>query len=273
MFGRGSLFHMLGDDFLRDPFFQDPLNHLFGNTAFLDPSQQMAPWSSAALPQRRGREVPIESSSHRSGTGVSVQPGFSIEEVKDNDHSPSNGVAPIVEEPAEGCRNVRRHTNAREAAHSSAFMHPLQSFFNDSAFGDSNLFGSANEGNMVFYSSSVVAQQGPDGAQYAQSQSSSYGGQGVAEHQMRMKDGRTGREEMTISRHIGNKGRTVTKQRQADGRQSQQQHLHNITEDDADHFDEVWTYEAERTLPMYMRNNRAALPQASRTNRPPVVGW
>ncbi len=58
-------------------------------------------------------------------------------------------------------------------------MHPLQSFFNDSAFGDSNLFGSANEANMVFYSSSVVAQQGPDGAQYAQSQSSSYGGQGV----------------------------------------------------------------------------------------------
>lgn len=88
---------------------------------------------------------------------------------------------------------------------------------------------------MVFYSSSVVAQQGPDGAQYAQSQSSSYGGQGVrptinwpsavqcsmlaskaahdecwlhmqvAEHQMRMKDGRTGHEEMTISRHIGNK--------------------------------------------------------------------
>ncbi len=27
----------------------------------------------------------------------------------------------------------------------------------------------------------------------------------VAEHQMRMKDGRTGREEMTISRHMGNK--------------------------------------------------------------------
>lgn len=57
MFGRGSLFQMLGDDFLRDPFFQDPLNHLFGNTGFLDPSQQRAPWSSAALPQRRGREV------------------------------------------------------------------------------------------------------------------------------------------------------------------------------------------------------------------------
>lgn len=73
--------------------------------------------------------------------------------------------------------------------------------------------------------------------------------------------------------YCGLQGRTVTKQRQADGRQSQQQHLHNITEDDADHFDEVWTYEAERTLPMYMRNNRAALPQASRTNRPPVVGW
>ncbi|KAL0039120.1 hypothetical protein WJX77_008326 [Trebouxia sp. C0004] len=232
----------------------------------------MAPWSSAALPQRRGREVPIESSGPLSATGVSAQPGFSIEEVEDSDSSSSNGLAPIVEEPAEGCKNVRRHTTAREPAHSSAFMHPLQTFFNDSAFGDSNLFGSANEGNMVFYSSSVVAQQGPDGAQYAQSQSS-YGGQGVAEHQMRMKDGRTGREEMTISRHIGNKGRTVTELRQADGRQSQQQRLHNITEDDAGCFDEEWTYEAERSLPMYMRNNKAALPQASRTHRPPAVGW
>ena len=71
----------------------------------------------------------------------------------------------------------------------------------------------------------------------------------------------------------GLQGRTVTKQQQADGRQSQQQRLHNITEDDAGHFDVEWTYEAERSLPMYMRNNRAALPQASRTNRPPAVGW
>ncbi len=71
----------------------------------------------------------------------------------------------------------------------------------------------------------------------------------------------------------GLQGRTVTKQQQADGRQSQQQRLHNITEADAGHFDVEWTYEAERSLPMYMRNNRAALPQASRTNRPPAVGW
>lgn len=57
MFGRGSLFEMLTDDFTQDPFFQDPLRHFSTFTGLPDPAQQMGPWSSAALPQRRGREV------------------------------------------------------------------------------------------------------------------------------------------------------------------------------------------------------------------------
>ena len=65
--------------------------------------------------------------------------------------------------------------------------------------------------------------------------------------------------------------RTVTKRCQADGTQSQQQHLRNLAEQEADHFDEEWTYEAERSLPMYMRNS--GLPQASRTNMRPAVGY
>ena len=65
-------------------------------------------------------------------------------------------------------------------------------------------------------------------------------------------------------------GRTVTKRRQADGQLSQQQRLHNLPEHEADHFDEEWTYEAEKSFPMYMRNNTAALPQTSRNSRPAV---
>ena len=65
-------------------------------------------------------------------------------------------------------------------------------------------------------------------------------------------------------------GRTVTKRRQADGSQSQQQRLHNLPESEANHFDEEWTYEAEQSLPMYMRNNRPTLPQTSRNSRPAV---
>ena len=65
--------------------------------------------------------------------------------------------------------------------------------------------------------------------------------------------------------------RTVTKRCQADGTQSQQQHLRNLAEQEADHFDEEWTYEAERSLPMYMRNS--GLPQASRINMRPAVGY
>lgn len=65
-------------------------------------------------------------------------------------------------------------------------------------------------------------------------------------------------------------GRTVTKRRQADGQQSQQQCLHNLPEHAADDFDEEWTYEAERSLPMYMRNAAAALPQTTSNSRPAV---
>lgn len=59
MFGRGSLFDMLGEDFVRDPFFQDPFRHMHSRAGFPDPAQELARWSSATVPQRRGREVSV----------------------------------------------------------------------------------------------------------------------------------------------------------------------------------------------------------------------
>ena len=61
MFGRGSLFDMLGDDFTRDPFFQDPFRYMQSQTGFPDPAEQLTAWSSANVPQRRGREVALMS--------------------------------------------------------------------------------------------------------------------------------------------------------------------------------------------------------------------
>lgn len=57
MFGRGSVFDMLGDDFTTDPFFQDPFRQLHSQAGFPDPAQHLAAWSSASVPQHRGREV------------------------------------------------------------------------------------------------------------------------------------------------------------------------------------------------------------------------
>ena len=57
MFGRGSLFDMLRDDFTRDPFFQDPFRYMQSQAGFPDPAEQLTAWSSANVPQRRGREV------------------------------------------------------------------------------------------------------------------------------------------------------------------------------------------------------------------------
>ena len=57
MFGRGSLFDMLGDDFTRNPFFQDPFRYMQSQAGLFDPAEQLTAWSSATVPQRRGREV------------------------------------------------------------------------------------------------------------------------------------------------------------------------------------------------------------------------
>ncbi|KAL3141238.1 Myeloid leukemia factor 1 [Trebouxia sp. C0009 RCD-2024] len=280
MFGRGSVFDMLGVDFTRDPFFQDPFRHLHSQAGFPDPAQHLAAWSSASVPHR-GREVPIETSSSRSARRSASQSGFIIEEVDENVRVPQSSSEPLVQEPDEGHAPEGRQRPSRMQQPLNALANPIQSFldnpfqsiFGNQAFGgpdpfDHAFFGNPTDGNMIFQTTSSFAQHGPDGVQY--SQSHSYGPKGVAEHQRRVKDGRTGEEEMTISRHLKDKGRTVTKRRQADGSQSQQQRLHNLPEAEANHFDEEWTYEAEKSLPMYMRGSTPALPQASRSNRPAV---
>ena len=76
---------------------------------------------------------------------------------------------------------------------SSALANPFQSFFDNpfqSLTGipalvgldvcDPNCFSAVSDGNMFCHASSSFAQQGPDGVQYAQSQSSSYGPTGVS---------------------------------------------------------------------------------------------
>lgn len=127
MFGRGSVFDMLGDDITKDPFFQDPFRHLHSQAGFPDPAQHLAAFSSASVPHR-GREVffafsccippmtslgaassnirllqvPIETSSSRSARRSASQSGFSIEEVDGNVRLPQSSSEPLVQEPDEG---------------------------------------------------------------------------------------------------------------------------------------------------------------------------
>lgn len=68
-------------------------------------------------------------------------------------------------------------------------------------------------------------------------------------------------------------GRTVTQRRHADGRQSQQQQLRNLADAEAETFDSEWKYEAQQSLPSYMRSHSVTLPQASRDRPPSALGW
>lgn len=67
----------------------------------------------------------------------------------------------------------------------SFFDNPFQSFFGTQAFGGPDPFGHAflgdlSGGDTIFHSTTSLAQQGPDGVQFTQSQSHSYGPQEVS---------------------------------------------------------------------------------------------
>ena len=57
MFGGSNLFQALSDDFMRDPFFQDPFRSAFSEAGFLEPSHVLTRFPASTVPQRRGREV------------------------------------------------------------------------------------------------------------------------------------------------------------------------------------------------------------------------
>ena len=79
---------------------------------------------------------------------------------------------------------MQQPTSALANPIQSLFDNPFQSFFGNQAFGgpdpfDHAFFGNPSDGNMIFHTASSFAQHGPDGVQYAQSQSHSYGPKGV----------------------------------------------------------------------------------------------
>lgn len=61
----------------------------------------------------------------------------------------------------------------------SFFDNPFQSFFDTQAFGGLASATHTDNNNMLFHTTSTFAQQGPDGVHYSQSQSSTFGPQGV----------------------------------------------------------------------------------------------
>nr|QIB03066.1 hypothetical protein [Oliveria decumbens] len=99
------------------------------------------------------------------------------------------------------------------------------------------------------FQSSSVTYGGSDGSFYTKSRSMRTGSDGLTIDETKEADSATGRASHRLSRGIYDKGHTVSRNLQSDGRVDTKQILHNINEDDLVGFEEAWKENAEKHLP------------------------
>merc|ERR1711871_1171284 len=103
--------------------------------------------------------------------------------------------------------------------------------------------------SQVSFSSSSFS--GGNGVTYSSSTTTRIGPGGVRETQSSVKDGRTGKESLTIDRSLGDRRRMISKSRNSrTGEEQTTDNLYNLQAGaEADAFDDEWLAAAERRLP------------------------
>lgn len=99
------------------------------------------------------------------------------------------------------------------------------------------------------FHSSTVTYGGANGAYYTASTTKKVGGDGVVLEESKEADSTTGRAAHRVSRGIHDKGHTVTRKLNSDGRVDSLQTLHNLNEDELPGFSETWKGKARQHLP------------------------
>jgi len=282
--GRGnSIFDVFDNDpFFNDPFFTQPLGSFFGQTAgggllggegfgfFGDRQQQYQlrppprtagyidhrPHNPAQVHQRDPVVVELEDDDDYVGDDV---------ERRVSSHSAQE---PIVEHPDDDVRLVAEE-RPHQPRNVSRQLGPLSMPQNNGARAYSFQSSSVSYGgpNGTYYSSSAMRRMGPDG---------------VVEEEFQEKDSTAGHELKRISRGLGDKGRSILRKRNSEGRESAMEALHNLREEEVPEFDRTWE-EKSKNLPQWNLNrphtigsahgsgsrSRAALPTIGHANG----GW
>lgn len=118
----------------------------------------------------------------------------------------------------------------------------------------------ANRSNVVNYAeqpqarsysfqSSRVTYGGVNGAYYTSSTTKRSGSDGISMEESREADTTTGKAAHRVSRGIHDKGHSVTRRLNSDGRVDTAQMLHNLEEDELPKFEENWRGNARQHLP------------------------
>lgn len=234
MFGR-SAFPSVFDN---DPFFRDPFAHMESimNSMFHDPFM--------GGHQPFGRQVQAP---QRQSSAPVIEEVDADEEAR---HVPRRGNnQPIVEEPDEdGQSDQRQHQRQRRTSPVRNRSSGLSVSVGPSGIPQVQSFGNNGGAVFSFSSSSYTSNTGPGGVKYTATSTTKIGPGGVRETQQTVRDGRTGQESIVISRGLGSKERTVTRTRDAQGRERTEDSLKGVAPEQVNVFDEEWRQEAERNF-------------------------
>ncbi|XVF13286.1 hypothetical protein REPUB_Repub08aG0195800 [Reevesia pubescens] len=98
------------------------------------------------------------------------------------------------------------------------------------------------------FQSSSVTYGGANGAYYTSSETRRSGSDGITFEESKEADTATGQASHRVSRGLQNKGHSVMRKLNSDGRVDKMQALHNLNEDELDGFEEAWNGNARKHL-------------------------
>ncbi|PPD86188.1 hypothetical protein GOBAR_DD16853 [Gossypium barbadense] len=99
------------------------------------------------------------------------------------------------------------------------------------------------------FQSSTVTYGGADGAYHTSSKTRRTGSDGITFEESKEADTTTGQASHRVSRGLHNKGHSVMRKLNSDGRVDTMQTLHNLNEDELPGFEESWKGKAQKRLP------------------------
>ncbi|KAK3038493.1 hypothetical protein RJ639_029791 [Escallonia herrerae] len=120
--------------------------------------------------------------------------------------------------------------------------------YNNALNSFNNRVSHPQSGSFTFQSSSVTY-GGSNGAYYTSSRMRRSGSDGLTIEEAKEADSTTGKAAHRLSRGIHDKGHTVARKLNSDGRVDTMQTLHNINEDELVGFEEAWKGNARKHLP------------------------
>lgn len=235
--GRGSLMSGFfgGRDPFDDPFFTQPFGGMFQSSLFGPTGSPLmdahAPGFLEHQPSQTARSRgPIIEELNSDDEKEAVE---GKQERKENPRKHGrSGREPYVVDPDDEAEERRRkqlhHRNVLSSMSNTPPRPQAQSFTFQSS---SVTYGGANG---AYYTSSATKRSGIDGLTFEEHKEA---------------DSATGQAAHRLSRGIHNKGHTVSRKLNSDGRVDTMQTLHNINEDELSGFEEAWNGKAQKHLP------------------------